>query len=496
MNDDFTNPRTLDPHDWEAFRATGHRMLDDMIDFLRDVRERPAWRQVTDAAREQLGAPMPVGPTPLDAIYEDFREAILPFATGNIHPGFVGWVHGSGTPTGMLAELLAAGMNPNLGGREHAAIYVERQVIGWCRALFGFPESASGLLVTGSSMANLIAVVVARTARLGASVRARGLRDAPRLTAYAARSAHGCVTKAMEISGLGADALRLIPLDASRRMDLGALAQAIAADRLAGATPFLVVGTAGTVDTGAIDDLAGLAELSAAENLWFHVDGAFGALAMMSPELAPRLRGIERADSIAFDFHKWAHVPYDAGCILVRDGAHQRAAFATEPAYLARFDRGVAAGAPWFADYGPDLSRGFRALKVWFTWREHGAEGLGAAMLENCRQAEALAAAVDASSDLERLAPVSLNIVCFRYRRAGMAEETLNHLNKELVADTQESGIAVPSSTLLDGRLSIRVNLTNHRTAMVDLHRLLAFLRARGAELANRLTERGDAEVG
>jgi glutamate/tyrosine decarboxylase-like PLP-dependent enzyme len=345
-------------------------------------------------------------------------------------------------------------------------------------------------------MANLIAVVVARTARLGAAVRAHGLRDAPQLTAYAARSVHGCVAKAMEISGLGGDALRLIPLDASRRMDLGALAQAIAADRLAGATPFLVVGTAGSVDTGAIDDLAGIATLAAAENLWFHVDGAFGALAMMSPELAPRLRGIERADSIAFDFHKWAHAPYDAGCILVRDGAHQRAAFATEPPYLARFDRGTSAGAPWFADYGPDLSRGFRALKVWFTWREHGTEGLGAAMLENCRQAEALAAAIDAADDLERLAPVSLNIVCFRYRRAGIPEESLDLLNKELVVDTQESGIAVPSSTLLDGRLAIRVNLTNHRTAMADLHRFLAFVRARGAELVSRLTERGDAEIG
>src|SRR5262249_54180339 len=163
------------------------------------------------------------------------------------------------------------------------------------------------------------------------------------------------------------------------------------------------------------DDLRGIADLAAAEGLWFHVDGAFGALAMMSPELRPRLAGIERADSIAFDFHKWAHAPYDAGCILVRDGAAHRAAFATEPPYLARFDRGVAAGTPWFADYGPDLSRGFRALKVWFTWREHGSLGLGAAMLKNCRQAEALAAAVDAATDLERLAPVSLNIVCFRY---------------------------------------------------------------------------------
>ena len=354
--------KTLDPPDWEAFRATGHRMLDDMIDYLRDVRERPAWQPVTAAARERLSAPLPAGPTPLATLYDDFRETILPFASGNIHPGFFGWVHGSGTPTGMLAELLAAGMNSNVGGREHAAVYVERQVIGWCRALFGFPEGASGLLVTGTSMANLIAVVVARTARLGPGVRAAGMRDAPRLTAYAARSAHGCVAKAMEIAGLGADALRLLPVDGDRRFDLAALAQAITRDRRDGATPFLVVGTAGTVDTGAIDDLPGIAALAAAEGLWFHVDGAFGALARMSPELSPRLAGIELADSLAFDFHKWAHAPYDAGCVLVRDGALHRAAFATEPSYLARFDRGTAAGPPWFADLGPDLSRGFREI--------------------------------------------------------------------------------------------------------------------------------------
>jgi glutamate/tyrosine decarboxylase-like PLP-dependent enzyme len=456
-------------------------MLDDMVDFLRDVRARPAWRAPTPEARARLSAPLPTGPTPLAAVYDDFREAILPFATGNVHPAFFGWVHGTGTPTGMLAEMLAAGMNANVGGREHAAVYVERQVIGWCKELFGFPAGASGVLVTGTSVANLVAVVVARTARLGVEVRAHGLRGGPQLVAYASRAVHGCVAKAMEIAGIGSDALRLVPLDAARRMDLGALGRAIADDRRAGATPFLVVGTAGTVEAGAVDDLAGIAAIAAAEGLWFHVDGAFGALARMSPELAPRLAGIERADSLAFDFHKWAHVPYDAGCVLVRDGALHRAAFVTEPAYLARLPRGTAAGAPWFADYGVDLSRGFRALKVWLTWREHGTEALGAAMAKNCRQAEALAAAIDGCADLERLAPVGLNIVCFRGRGEGLDEAALDRINEDVVADTQESGVAVPSTVRLDGRLAIRVNLTNHRTTMADLVRMLAFVRARGA---------------
>lgn len=489
MNDERRAPTTLDPADWEAFRAQGHRMLDDMIDFLRDVRARPAWRQPSEEAKAALAATMPAGPTPLAAIYEDFRHAVLPFATGNVHPAFFGWVHGSGTPTGMLAEMLAAGMNANVGGRDHAAVYVERQVIAWCRALFGFPEEASGLLVNGTSAANLIAVVVARTARLGASVRADGLRGAPRLTAYAGRSVHGCVAKAMEISGLGADALRLVQLGPDRRTDVAALRRAIEEDRRDGATPFLIVGTAGAVDTGAIDDLGALSALSREQGLWLHVDGAFGALARMSPELAPRLAGIEQADSIAFDFHKWAHAPYDAGCVLVRDGARHRAAFATEPPYLSRFDRGTAAGTPWFADYGFDLSRGFRALKVWFTWREHGTAGLGAAMLANCRQAEALGRTIAASSDLELLAPVSLNIVCFRFCGAGIdGDEDLDRVNKQIVIDCQESGVAVPSTTLLDGRLAIRVNLTNHRTTMADLHRMLAFVRGRGEALASDAT--------
>jgi glutamate/tyrosine decarboxylase-like PLP-dependent enzyme len=430
---------------------------------------------------------MPEGPTPLDVLCEDFREAILPFATGNIHPGFVGWVHGAGTPTGMIAEMLAAGMNSNVGGRDHAAVYVERQVVAWCRTLFGFPETASGLLVTGTSMANLIAVVVARCARLGAEVRAGGLHDAPRLTAYAARSAHGCISKAMEISGLGSDALRLLPTDLTGRLELEALARAIAMDRRDGATPFLVIGTAGTVDTGAIDDLARIADLAAEQGVWFHVDGAFGALAMMSPELRPRFSGIERADSLAFDFHKWAHVPYDAGCILVRDGERHRAAFATEPPYLSRFERGTGAGTPWFADLGPDLSRGFRALKVWFTWREHGTAGLGAAMARNCRQAVALAAAIDGSADLERLAPVALNIVCFRYRGEELRAAELDAINKAIAVDIQESGVAVPSTTVIDGQLAIRVNLTNHRTTADDLRRLLDLVKARGCEHVARL---------
>jgi aromatic-L-amino-acid decarboxylase len=486
---DLTDPSLddgdLDPADWPEFRALGHRMLDDMIDYLARVRERPAWQNVPEAVRARRSETLPTSPTKLDEIYRDFRDTILPFPTGNIHPRFFGWVHGAGTPTGMLAELLAAGMNANLGGREHGAIHVERQVIGWCRDLFDFPATTSGLLVTGTSLANLVAIAVARTARLGPEIRRQGMRGAPLLTAYAANSVHSCIAKAMETLGLGSDALRLVPTSRDFRIDVAALQRMIQADRESGAEPFLIVGTAGAVDTGAIDDLTALADLAAAERLWLHVDGAFGALAMLSPSLKPRLAGLSRADSLAFDFHKWAHVPYDAACVLVRDGEMHRATFAQEPPYLARYESGAGSGAPWFADYGIDLSRGFRALKVWFTLREHGSDKIGRAILKNCRQAEALGRAIQATNELELMAPVALNIVCFRH--CGVPEESRDALNRRLVIDVQESGIAVPSSTLIDGKLAIRVNLTNHRTKGADLKLFLETVRARGAVLAQQM---------
>src|ERR1035441_691255 len=292
-----------------------------MLDYLENIRERRVWQPIPDEVRSRFRGDLPEASSELAAVHREFMRDILPFATGNAHPGFMGWVHGGGTPVGMLAEMLAAGLNANLGGRDHAPIEVERQIVRWMRRIFGFPESASGLFVTGTSMANLIGVLVARDAELGFEVRCGGVPGSQkRLAAYASVAAHGCIAKDLDIAGIGSDALRLIPVDRRHRISLDALREAIEEDRRTGRTPFLVVGTAGTVDTGAIDDLDALAGLCRGERLWFHVDGACGALAMLAPDLAPRLAGIERADSLAFDFHKWGQVPYDAGFILVRDG--------------------------------------------------------------------------------------------------------------------------------------------------------------------------------
>jgi glutamate/tyrosine decarboxylase-like PLP-dependent enzyme len=461
---------TLDPADWSALRAQGHAMLDDMIDHLERLRDEPVWRPIPGEVRAAFGGDVPAKAADLAEIYSDFRQLILPYATGNVHPGFMGWVHGGGTAIGMLAEMLAAGLNANLGGRDHMPIEVERQVVRWALQIVGFPVAASGLFVTGTSLANCIAVAVARRAALGPSVRRVGVAaSGRRLTAYASAGAHGCIAQAMDVAGLGTDALRLVPVDAHYRMDVAALRQMIAEDRRAGSTPFLVVGTAGTVDTGAIDDLKALADLAAAEKLWFHVDGAFGALAVLAPELAPRLAGMERAHSLAFDFHKWGQVPYDAGLILVRDATLHRDTFASPAAYLRRETRGLAAGSPWPCDFGPDLSRGFRALKVWFTLRAYGTERLGAMIARSCALARYLERRVLAEPRLELMAPVPLNIVCFRYRCADA-----DRINGAIVADLHESGIVAPSTTILGGALAIRAAIVNHRTQPCDIDALLA----------------------
>jgi len=475
MSDDKTKvtgdfQETLDPSDWDEIRAQGHRMLDDMLDYLEHIRERPVWQQVPQQARDSFHQPLPQHRGDLAEAHETFMRDVLPFSIGNVHPGFMGWVHGGGTTVGMLAEMLAAGLNANLGGRDQMPIEVERQVLRWMCELFGFPPDASGLFVTGTSMANLISVLVARYAVLGDEVRSHGTAaGGKKLVGYASAGAHGSLAQAMDIAGLGSDALRLVPMNGQYQMDIDALRQAIAADRDAGHVPFFVAGTAGTVDTGAIDDLEMLAEISRQVKLWFHVDGAYGALGMMAADIAPRLRGIELADSIAFDFHKWGQVPYDAGFILVRDAELHRATFASPAAYLRREDRGMAAGSAWPCDFGPDLSRGFRALKAWFTIQVYGAEQLGRSISRTCELARYLAQRVEENPELELLAPVSLNIVCFRYRC-----DDADRVNADIAVQLQESGIAAPSTTMIDGRLAIRAAIVNHRTGQEEIDALVA----------------------
>jgi glutamate/tyrosine decarboxylase-like PLP-dependent enzyme len=332
-------------------------------------------------------------------------------------------------------------------------------------------------------MANLVGLAVARHTQASFDVRRLGQGAAPRrMVLYASREVHSSIKKAAELLGLGSDALRLVPVDADYRMDLSALRDAIATDRRAGLHPFCVVGTAGTVNTGAIDDLSGLAALCEKEGLWLHVDGAFGAMAALSPDLRKRLAGMERVDSLAFDLHKWGYFPIEAGCVLVRHAEGHRAAFTATAAYLAAGEGGIAGRTDRFADLGVQLSRGFKALKVWLGLKAEGTDKLGRLILQNVEQAAHLAARVNETSELELVAPAPLNVVCFRYRGAGRGD--LDRLNKAILVRLHDSGVAAPSYTVLDGRYALRVCITNHRTRREDLDVLVREVVRLGKELA------------
>ncbi len=475
-------PSLLDPADWDAFRAEAHALLDRLISRLEHAKEGPVWTPMPDSVKGRLAKAPPHEPRGVHDVCTDLAKLILPYGTGNTHPRFWGWVHGTGTAGGMLAEMAAAAMNANCGGRDHGAIHVERCVVDWMAQWFGFPQAtAGGLLVSGSSMANLLGLAAARN-RAIKDVRRSGVGGA-QLTGYVSREAHSCIMKAFELLGLGREALRHIRIDRNFAIDLDRLRAEVKQDRADGFAPFCVIATAGTVNTGASDDIAALAEICRAEDLWLHVDGAFGALTILCPELAPRLAGIEQADSLAFDFHKWLHVPYDAGCLLVRDEQTLLDTFADRAPYLAS-DAALAGGDIWPCDLGLELSRGFRALKVWFTLQEHGTRALGEAIARNCLQAQRLAVKLSKRPAIRLMAPVALQIVCGRYEPQGLDETATDALNSELVATLQRRGIAAPSTCRIDERLCIRVNITNHRTSDADLTLLVEAVEAIGAELA------------
>jgi len=299
-------------------------------------------------------------------------------------------------------------MNCNSGGRDHIATYVERQVVDWCRQIFGFPATSSGIVTSGTSMGTLIAFTVARNAKSPDDIRRHGLAClTKKLVGYTSSEGHCCLAKSFEMLGLGRDALRTVPADATGRMDTAALAHMVEADLAEGFQPFLVSGSAGTVNTGAIDDLDAIADLCERYGLWMHVDGAFGGLAILAPEFRASLAAISRADSIAFDFHKWLHVPYDAGCVLIKDEEAHRNAFSARREYLAALQQGLAGGDPWYCEYGPELSRGFRALKIWFTIKAYGIE----------RLAQSIAVQLPAGPMLGELVRARTTLSCSRTSR-------------------------------------------------------------------------------
>ncbi|MCP4195705.1 MAG: aminotransferase class V-fold PLP-dependent enzyme [Proteobacteria bacterium] len=479
---------SLDPEDWESMRVLGHRMLDDVLDYLEDLRNRPVWQHAPEPVKANFDGEPPLDPQSPDAIYEEYLKYVHPYMLGNNHPRFWGWIAGTGTVIGAFAELLAAATNSPSGAFAFmSANYVENQVLDWFKVMLGYPSDTSGLLTSGCSASNLIGLAVARNTKAGYDLRQEGLRAAPQeMVLYTSKEAHSSLQKAVELLGFGSGSLRRVPVNGALQIDLHSLKAAIKEDRECGHHPFCVIGAAGTTNTGAIDDLNALADICEEEDIWYHIDGAFGAWAAIAPKSKHLVAGIERADSLAFDLHKWMYLPYDIGCILVRSEEDHRRAFSLTPSYLAHGEgaRGLTGlDVAWISDYGFQLSRAFPALKAWMTIKESGVLKYGRLIQQNIDQAHYLAGLVEAESELELALPVSLNVVCFRYARVELDDVQLNELNKRIEIELQEQGIAVPSIVIINEKKYLHAAITNHRSRREDFDILVLEVIRIGKEL-------------
>jgi glutamate/tyrosine decarboxylase-like PLP-dependent enzyme len=467
----------------EEVRRIGRAAADAVAEHREKLLSRPVFGKVADASL--FREPVPEHGTPFEEVLAFARRHILPYPMGNSHPRFYGFINASADPIGIAADYLASAMNPNCWGGDHAAIHVEERVVKWLAELLRFPAEAEGILVSGGSMANFTALAAARRAVCPGNVREEGLVNQPPPVVYASDQVHSCVDKAVDLLGIGTNNLRRIETDERFRIRLDLLAQAVARDRAAGLSPAIVVGNAGTVNTGAIDPLEELADFCARERLWFHVDGAYGAMAAISPSLAPLFRGMERADSLAADPHKWLYVPYEAGATLVREPGRLAAAFRKFPEYLASDPESPFTGPAWFAERGVELSRGFKALKVWMGLKTHGWRAYADLIEEDVRLARFLAAEVDHRPDFERLADSVLSIANFRYRpeTPSLPDAELDRINRRIIHRLVGDGSFFLAPTVLKGRTTLRVSIVNFRTREEDLVALLEEAARIGREL-------------
>ena len=464
---------TLDPQDWAAAQSVAHAIVDDAVKHIANLRERPVWQEMPQAVRDYFGGPLPTDPLPLATVYGELRYNLMPYAMGNIHPRFWAWYMGSSNFTGALADFLAAIDGSNLGGGNTAAAALDRQVVNWMKSIMGFPSSASGTLTSGGSMANMVALTVARNVKAGVDVRVEGISSLPKpLRFYASDQSHSCHQKALETLGLGSRSLALIASKADFSMNTELLKKTIERDIAAGCRPACVIATIGTTNSGAIDDIEAISDICRSFDLWLHVDGCIGALIKLAPKHRHLVTGIENADSLALDPHKWMHTPFEAGCVLIKDAKAHFAAFNLHGAYLEEKPRGIAAG-EFLSDYGFELSRSLKALKIWMSLKEHGVNKFGRLIDQNIEQAAYLTSLLKAHKCFELMAPTKTSIVCYRYAVAGASEAQLKALNTEIMLQLQETGIAAPSDTTLRDKHCLRVAINNHRTRREDLELLV-----------------------
>jgi glutamate/tyrosine decarboxylase-like PLP-dependent enzyme len=483
-----SRPQPVTDLDWDAAQArelTG-AVVDLWTELLERMRELPVARPASapDVARE-MAFPVPEQPLAVAELADLLRAMVLEHSTLCGHPGFMAYVSGSGTVPGAAADLLASALNPNVGGwtLSPAASELELHLTRWLAEQFGLPEGSGGLMTSGGAASNMTALKAARDAKTDADVRRDGLGGLP-LVLYTSEEAHATIAEAADLLGLGERAARAIPTDDALSMRIDALESAIADDVAAGLQPFAVAATAGTTATGAIDPLPAVAELCAAHDLWMHVDAAYGGAAVLAPDLRPLLTGIERADSISFDPHKWLYTPQSSACLLVRDPATLLRSFSIDAAYV-RDDANLSGRGLNIGELGPQWSRAFLALKVWLSLAAHGTEAYGRRIAHDVALARYLDERVRAHPDLEPMCPVTLSIACYRYAPAGagLDDRALDALNERLMVAIRRDGRAFPSNAELGGRYCLRACLVNHRTEADDIDALLEATLRLGAEL-------------
>ena len=467
--------------DASVFRALGHQLVDQLAALLDSVPHGPVTRDESPSAvREALALTGPLPEAGMDAglLLEQTARLLFEHSLFNAHPRFFGYITAPPAPIGILGDFLAAAVNPNVGAwtLSPAATEIEAQTVRWIATLIGYPADCGGLLVSGGNMANFVCFFAARAAKAGWDIRERGIAGGAgrTLRVYGSAETHTWIQKAADLSGLGTSSIRWIPTDSAQRMDVDALRRQIRADAAEGEVPCLVVGTAGSVSTGAVDPLPDIAAVCREHDVWFHVDGAYGGFAAAVPDAPDELRALSDADSVAVDPHKWLYAPLEAGCALVRDPEALRAAFAYHPPYY-HFEE----FATNYVDYGPQNSRGFRALKVWLALRHVGAAAYRQMIADDIRLSRAMADAVARHGELE-LASQSLSIATFRYvpvdLRAQVGEEPverhLDALNRELLDRLQRRGEIFVSNAVVNGRYVLRACIVNFHTARGDVEAL------------------------